>query len=90
MAAPKKNEYYKRRQKDGRELIYSSPDFLLDEAYKYFEWCKKSPLYKRGVLKGGMQAGRVIKVEVDRPYTIEGLCVFAGISVQTFSNYGER
>ena len=90
MAAPKGNEYYKRREKDGRELIYGSPELLLDEAYKSFDWCKNNPFYKREVLKGGIQAGRIIKVEVDRPYTIEGLCVFVGISVQTFSNYGER
>lgn len=90
MAAPKKNEYYKRRQKDGRELIYGSPDLLLEEAYNYFDWCKKNPFHKREVIKSGIRAGDVIKVEVDRPYTIEGFCVYAGISVQTFSNYGER
>lgn len=90
MAAPKKNEYYKRRQKDGRELIYSSPELLLDEAYKYFDWCKKNPFYKREILKGGPKAGKVIKIPTDRPYTIEGLCVYLGINMQTFSNYGDR
>lgn len=90
MAAPKGNEYYKRRQKDGRELIYDSPAHLLDEAYKYFDWCQKKPFYKREVLKGGIQAGKVIEVAIDRPYTIEGLCVYVGISVKTFYNYEER
>jgi len=90
MAAPKGNEYYKRREKDGRELIYDSPDKFLEEAYNYFNWCKENPFYKREVLKGGVRAGDIIEVEIDRPYTIEGLCVYSGISVKTFYNYEER
>jgi len=90
MAAPKGNEYYKRREKDGRELIYSSPDKFLEEAYNYFDWCKESPMYKREAIKSGIKAGDIIKIEVDRPYTIEGLCVYSGISVRTFYNYEER
>ncbi|MFV0332410.1 MAG: terminase small subunit [Dysgonomonas sp.] len=90
MAAPKGNEFYKRREKDGRELIYSTPDKLLEEAYNYFDWCKSNPFHKREVLKGGIRAGEIVEVDIDRPYTIEGLCVYAGISVQTFFNYEQR
>ncbi len=90
MAPPKGNEYYKRRQKDGRELIYKTPDELLQEAYKYFEWCYKKPWYKNEAIKSGPNAGKIIKVPTSRPYTIEGLCVYAGISVQTFFNYEQR
>lgn len=90
MAAPKGNEYYKRREKDGRELIFATPEDLLTKAYEYFDWCKENPMYKREAIKSGIKAGDIIKIEVDRPYTIEGLCVYAEISVSTFYNYEER
>lgn len=90
MAAPKGNEYYKRREKDGRELIFATPEDLLAKAYEYFDWCEDNPRYKREAIKSGIKAGEVIKIEVDRPYTIEGLCVYAGISISTFYNYEER
>lgn len=90
MAAPKKNEYYKRREKDGRELIFATPEDLLAKAYEYFDWCKENPFYKREVIKSGILAGQIIDIPVDRPYTIEGMCVYAEISVSTFYNYEER
>lgn len=90
MAAPKKNEFYKRRQKDGRELIYSSPDLLLNEAYKYFEWCNKSPVKKNEAIKSGPAAGKIIQIPTQRPYTLQQLCVHIGISLNTFKNYEAR
>lgn len=90
MAPPKGNEYYKRRQKDGRELIYKSPDILLEEAYKYFAWCDKNPWYKNEAIKSGPNAGNIIKVPASRPYTIEQLCVYMGISRRTFDLYADR
>lgn len=89
MAAPKGNDFYKRRAKDGREAKFK-PEELLEAAYNYFDWCKETPMYKREVLKGGAKAGTVIKVEIDRPYTIVGLCNHVGISEKTFRNYDEQ
>lgn len=88
MAAPIGNDFYKRRAKDGREAKFK-PEELLEAAYLYFSWCKDTPMYKREVLKGGIRAGEVIKVEIDRPYTIVGLCNYIGISERTFRNYDE-
>lgn len=90
MAAPKKNDFYKRRQKDGRELIFSSPDDMLDEAYDYFDWCNSNPWIKKDFVKGGDMAGTIVDIPTSRPYTIEGLCVHIGICVKTFYNYEER
>lgn len=90
MAAPKNNEYYKNRTKDGRELIYETPYDLLNKAYEYFKWREENPLYKNEVLKGGSLAGTTVSVEIKRPLTIIGFCVYSGISRKTFDNYGKR
>lgn len=90
MAPPKKNEFYKRRQKDGRELIYKTPDLLLEEAYKYFDWCNKNPVKKNEAIKSGPTAGKIIQIPTQRPYTLQGLCVHIGISMDTFKNYSLR
>lgn len=90
MAAPEKNNFYKMRKKDGRELIFSSPDDLLDKAYDYFNWCNENPWIKKDFVKGGDMAGTIVDIPTSRPYTIEGLCVHIGICVQTFHNYEDR
>lgn len=90
MAAPKGNKFYMKREKSGRELIYESPDALLNEAYKYFEWCEENPWIKNDFIKGGDMAGSIVGIPTSRPYTIEGLCVYLGICIKTFHNYEER
>lgn len=90
MAAPKGNNYYKEKLKDGRELTYDSPEKLLSEAFKYFKWCDDNPWQKKDVIKSGARTGEIIDIPVSRPYTIEGLCVHIGICVKTFYNYEKR
>lgn len=89
MSAPIGNDFYKRREKDGREAKLT-PEELLEAAYGYFDWCKATPMYKRETLRGGAAAGTVIKVEIDRPHTIVGLCNHIGISEKTFRNYDDK
>lgn len=80
---------YKKRNKDGSESSYT-PQRLLKQAYKYFDWCKKNPLQRREILKSGSQAGTVVMVDVERPYTLIGLCNYLGISEKTFRQYEEE
>lgn len=79
-------KYYKKRNKDGSESSYT-PARLLKQAYKYFDWSKKNPLKRREILKTGSQAGNVVMVDVERPYTLVGLCNYIGISEKTFRQY---
>lgn len=90
MAAPKGNKFYMNRQKNGRELIYSTPNDLLEKAYGYFKWCDKTPLKRRELVKGGSMSGNIVDIKMDRPYTLVGMCVYLGISKRTFDNYEER
>ncbi|MFV0419346.1 MAG: terminase small subunit [Dysgonomonas sp.] len=90
MAAPKRNNYYTKRTKNGKELIYDSPEKFLSEATGYFKWCDDNPWNKKEAIKSGTRTGEIIEVPVSRPYTIEGLCVHIGICVKTFYNYENR
>jgi hypothetical protein len=78
---------YTSRGKDGQEIRYESPGSLLAQACKYFDWCDNNPWYKGELIRSGTRAGEVIEVPVARPYTVEGLCVFCGISMKTFRQY---
>lgn len=78
---------YTNRGKDGQEIRYESPGCFLAQAYKYFGWCDSNPWYKTELIRSGTRAGEMIEIPVSRPYTIEGLCVFCGISTKTFAGY---
>ncbi|MBS5795654.1 MAG: hypothetical protein KH100_04945 [Dysgonomonas mossii] len=78
---------YKSRENNGREIRYKSPGSLLAQAYRYFEWCDSNPWHKAELIRSGARVGEVVELPVSRPYTIEGLCVFCGISLATFARY---
>ena len=80
-------KYCLNRGSDGQELIYHQSKDLLVQAYKYFDWCNDNPWYKQELIKSGTRAGELIEVPASRPYTLEGLCVFCGISIGTFCKY---
>lgn len=84
MAAPKGNEYYLIRSKDGREKKYKPTDLIII-ANKYFQWCLDNPLKEAVIYQ---RTGELLQVPKMRPFTIEGLCNFAEITHQTFLNYG--
>jgi hypothetical protein len=87
MAAPKNNSFWELRTKHGRDKIFESPDMFLKAAYEYFKEVDKNPWYHNEVVKSGKDAGKVLPIPTSRPYTIEALCVFLGITYQTFLNY---
>ncbi len=87
MAAPKKNSFWKLRSKHGRDKIFETPDDFLKVAYKYFKLCDKNPWHHNEVVKTGKDAGKILPVPTQRPYTIEALCRFCHITHKTFLNY---
>ncbi len=52
MSAPRGNEYYKLRSKDGRDKIFETPEELINACNEYFEWCLNTPLYEAQIVKG--------------------------------------
>jgi hypothetical protein len=86
MAAPIGNRFWELAENAGRPKAYK-PEKLWEEAKKYFVWCEDNPWQKNEALKGGDFAGQIIKIPTSRPFTISGLCVFLGITTQTYDSY---
>lgn len=86
-AAEKGNTYWLKRTEDGRKKLFETPESFLNAALGYFKEVDENPWIKKEVIKGGMMAGEIVDVPTSRPYTIEGLCIYLGISRQTFLNY---
>lgn len=89
MAAPKGNSFWKLRSKHGTDKILQSPELFLEQAYEYFQHVDENPWIKYDILRSGEYAGTVIEIPTQRPYTIQGLCIFLGISQETFTNYSQ-
>jgi len=87
MAAPKKNKYWKFRDKHGRDHKYT-PEKLLEEIVMYMEWLEANPLYEQKVFS---YQGKIVTHEAPkmRAATIAGFCLFADICEKTFANYRE-
>lgn len=89
MAAPVGNQYYLLRTKDGRDKIFKTPALLLKSSNEYFEWCLANPLQEVQIVKykDYFEKAEVPKM---RPFTLEGLCNFLDIHVDSFKEYEKR
>ena len=65
------------------------PEELWLKACQYFEWCKENPWKKQDFVKGGDSAGMIVELKTERPFSLEGLCIYLNISTDTFSNYSK-
>lgn len=70
----------------GQPPCFNSPGEMLERAIEYFKWCEDNPLGEHKIFA---QQGAIVDGEVKhkRPYTQAGLCVYLGISEQTWRNY---
>jgi hypothetical protein len=58
----------------------NTPEELLQKAIIYFQRCDDNPIYRNEVIRSGKRTGEVIQIPVQRPYTIQGLCLHLGIT----------
>ncbi len=86
MGAPKGNQFWKARAKHGRDKIFSSPEMLWGACLEYFQWVEDNPLIEEKVFHA---SGIVTRADVSnmRPMTIGGLCLFLGITKETWCQY---
>lgn len=86
MAAPKGNQFWKARAKHGRDKIFSSSEMLWDACVEYFQWVEDNPIVEEKVFHA---SGIVTRADVSnmRPMTIGGLCLFLGITKETWCQY---
>lgn len=89
MSAPKKNQFWKARSTHGRAPIFADPKILEDACEQYFDWADANPLIEARAFH---HQGKVTLSPVPhmRAMTIAGLCLFLGISHETWSNYRDK
>jgi hypothetical protein len=83
MAAPKNNQFWKLRNKHGRDKLFASPSLLWQAACEYFQWCEDNPLYET---KGFAFQGIVTKESFPkmRAMTLSQLCFYLNCSDSYF------
>lgn len=87
MAAPKGNQFWKLRNKHNQQILFESPQLLLQSSLEYFEWCDKHSWYKQEPVKSGAECGRIIDIPIKRPYSISGLCTYLNCSQYHFNKF---
>ena len=83
------NSFWMARSSHGRKPIFKSPAQLWDGCIQYFEWVEENPLQEQ---KAFHAAGHISKTNINkmRAMTIQGLCIFLGISDDTWANYKKK
>lgn len=86
MTAPTGNQFWKKRAKHGRGKIFSDKDILWKACTEYFDEVEKNPLWESRVAQrnGEPEEFQLPKM---RAMTIGGLCVFIGITFETWTQY---
>jgi hypothetical protein len=95
------NKMWNLRTKSGVSKLFNSPEHFLTESLKYFEWASNNPWLKQEQLKTPPRAAKdddgnvyfppnIVEIPTQRPFTIEGLCNYLGITYETFLNYEKK
>jgi hypothetical protein len=91
MAAPKGNQFWKLRSKPGRDTVFATPELMWEAACEYFQWCEDNPFQKSEakVVNIGDYQSKVEKVKLDvlRPFTMEGLCLYLDCGIVYFNHF---
>jgi hypothetical protein len=74
----------------GRPPIFSSPDEMMLMFEEYKQWADANPVIKTEAIKSGENAGDLIKIPLQRPYTIWGFARYCKCSRQAIQNYGSN
>lgn len=89
MAAPKKNQFWRKRRKHGRnrDKLFKSPTILWNAACDYFEWVDENP-FKEQKIHG--KDSKIIELSVKRPYTLHSLCRFLGVNTAYWRQFKQQ
>ena len=81
------NQFWKLRSKHGRNRLFASASDLWDAACEYFKWCDENPWIKHEAIKSGDMAGQLVSVPTQRPYTLQGLCLYLDCNTKYFYDF---
>lgn len=84
------NELWKLRKKIGDDREFETPEKMLEECYKYFQWADENPLPQEDFVRGGPKAGKKIILFKKRPYTLHALCIHLGVNTVYFNQFEAR
>nr|WP_321483694.1 terminase small subunit [uncultured Cohaesibacter sp.] len=90
MVAPKGNRYRAKRRRNGRKLLYETPEQLWWACVKYFEWVEATPLKQEEIIKYRDRYERIELNKMRGAMSKCGLYVFLGITRQTWDSYKDR
>lgn len=86
MAPPKGNQFWKLRNKHGRDKLFANADLLWDAACEYFEWHDKHP-WIATKKKTKVMGNETETSPTQRPYSITGLCLYLDCSQGYFRQF---
>lgn len=83
------NQFWKARSTHGRKTMWESPEQLLDACQQWFQWVEDNPLTE---YKVAQFQGQPVEMEVPkmRAMTIGGLCIFLGMTSETWRTYRDK
>lgn len=84
----KGNTLYRLRKNPGKDKSYTV-DEAYDKANNYFEWCDDNPIIKMVTMNTKFGVKKTDE-EYNRPYTLEGLCIYMDITTNTFRNWEKQ
>lgn len=92
MSAPEGNNFWTKRHKHGRDMLFATPEALLEAAAEYFKHVDDNPFIesKPMVVSKGEGLGSSIEMSetpVIKPYTMTGLCLYLHCSESYFRTF---
>ena len=82
-------KHWMARASSGRKAMYTDPDQLWADILEYFEWNEQNPFTTFELVKHQGNA-RNVEVKKRRPLTIRGLCIFLGMSHESWLKYTRK
>lgn len=89
MAATKGNRFWEARSSHGRKKKWEDPQEFLEACSQWFEWVEQNPLMSSELVTYQGE-GSIIEVPKMRAMTIDGICVWLGITRETWCQYRKR
>lgn len=77
------NQWWKRRSKHGRDVIFSDPNKMWEAACEYFEFADSNLLKSEKVFGTGLRMNEAKM----RPFSLKGLCIFLGVNERYFTQF---
>lgn len=77
------NQWWKKRSKHGRDVIFSDPNTMWEAACEYFEYADSNLLKSEKVFGTGLTMNEAKM----RPFSLKGLCIFLGVNERYFTQF---